>query len=65
MINNGKYGHIIPAENIEILSDTMINMTKQECTMEQITDAHKYAVEHFSWESICDKLYDYLTQMKS
>lgn len=58
MTNNGKYGKIIEAENIDALASEFLNSTKQEYEQEQIDELVSYAKEQFSWEKICEKLYN-------
>ena len=56
MTNNGKYGCVVEAENIDDLTRNIIDMTKREYDQNEINEMVKYAGEEFSWERICKKL---------
>ena len=57
MTNNGRYGKIIEAENVDALTKELLNAVKQEYDQQQVDELVKYANEQFSWERVCKKLY--------
>lgn len=57
MTNNGKYGKIIEADNIDVLTKELLNATKEEYDQQQIDELVRFANEQFSWERVCTKLY--------
>ena len=62
MTDHGHFGTIIPAGDVNALSDAMVQMSQQECSVTQIEEMHEYANMHFSWDRICEKLYEYLSK---
>lgn len=57
---DGKYGEIVPVENVEALARAMLDATKLEYTEDMAEEIATYAEEFFSWRKICEKLQEYL-----
>lgn len=58
--NAGKYGTVVPVDDLEKLADAML-MASQKAYSQELTDEmQKYAVDKFSWENICKKIYQML-----
>lgn len=57
MTNNWKYGFIVEKDNIDDLTNKMIEMTKYDFNQEEINEMVTYAKQEFSWEGICEILY--------
>ena len=55
--NNGKYGYVVAADDIDGLAKAMVRITKDDYSEEAITEIKQYAKEIFSWDVICGKLY--------
>lgn len=62
MTNDGEFGQIVPADNIDALCEAMINETKREFNFEEVYKIHQYAKVQFSWSRICNTLYSYLSE---
>lgn len=56
----GRYGQIIPVDNVDAWAQAMVDAAKLEYTKEGAEEIADYAKEHFSWERICMKLQNYL-----
>ena len=62
MTDNGKYGKIIKPDDVDLLSEAMIEATRTEYTHKDICERVDYAKKMFSWEKICEQLYDAMEQ---
>lgn len=62
MTDNGKYGKIIKSDDVDLLSEAMIEATRTEYTHKDICERVDYAKKMFSWEKICEQLYDAMEQ---
>ena len=58
----GKYGQIIPVDNVEDLATAMVEATKKTYTSQEAQEIANYAKEHFSWMKICEKLQQYIIE---
>lgn len=58
MTDNGKYGRIIKPDDVDLLSEAMVEATGIEYTHNDICERVDYAKKMFSWEKICEQLYD-------
>lgn len=63
MTDNGKYGKIIKPDDVDLLSEAMIEATRTEYTQKDICERVDYAKKMFSWEKICEQLYDAMEQV--
>lgn len=60
MTRSGKYGHIIPADDVEALSDALVEATREQISKDKILEIKGYADEQFSWSAICNSLHEML-----
>lgn len=65
MTNNEKYGEIVETGNIDALSNALIRTTQRDYRQDEINDIVDYAVSLFSWDRICDKLYNEMNNVMS
>ena len=63
MTDNGKYGKIIKPDDVDLLSEAMVEATRTEYTHKDICERVDYAKKMFSWEKICEQLYDAMEQV--
>ena len=63
--NDGKYGQIVPADNISALAQAMLQATQCTYTSEKASEIAEYAREHLAWDKICRKLYEYMTDQEA
>lgn len=57
MTANGKYGRIVEPDNVDELSEAILDATKLEFASKDIFEQVAYAKEMFSWEKICEQLH--------
>jgi Glycosyltransferase len=62
LTDNGKYGTIIPPDNVEILTSAIIEETKKDVNDEQAMKIESYIQENFSWSNICNRIYELLLE---
>lgn len=58
MTASGKYGRIIKPDDVDELSEALLDATKVEYTSKDTCERVDYAKEMFSWEKICEQLYE-------
>ena len=63
MTNEERYGRIVPVDNIEALSDAMLEATTRKYDEIETKEIVEYAKKIFSWDSICQELNDYLVDI--
>lgn len=61
--NAGKYGKIVETDNVNALSEALIEATKETYLAETSVEMATYAHEMFSWEKVCEELYRYLKEL--
>ena len=54
--NGGKFGHIVPADDVEKLAATMLQSVNEDAGQERLDEMYQYAIDEFSWKRICGKL---------
>jgi Glycosyltransferase len=64
MTRKGKYGLIIPVNDINALSNAMVEISKTKFSPELSAEISEYANKQFSWSIICNKLYNLLMNHK-
>lgn len=57
---DGKYGQIVPSEDVDLLCKALIKETKERTSREDILEIKEYADQNFSWSIICDSLHKML-----
>jgi len=62
MTSQGKYGKIVPADDVRALEEAMIEITNDNYSEEYILEISEYAKKNYSWDAICDRLYNILTK---
>lgn len=63
MICNGKYGTIVKAEDIDCLAESFVNTAKRIYTQDNIDEISLYANKLFSWDIICNQLYEAMNKI--
>lgn len=63
IVNEGKYGQVVPVDDIDAFAEAMFLETKKVYTNTEIQEMIKYAKANFSWENICSQLYRYLVDL--
>lgn len=63
MTCDGKYGTIVESENAEALCEAFVNITNKLYTQNEINEITYYGNKLFSWDIICDKLYNAMQEV--
>lgn len=61
---NRLFGEIIKTEDVAALSEALVKETKQIIEEDERKAIKEYADTNFSWNKICDQLYQYLIDVK-
>lgn len=64
MTCNGKYGKIIPVDNINALAEALRAEAAETYTDEMTSEIEKYAAENYSWKKICKALLEYMQDVE-
>lgn len=62
MTNKGKYGRIVPGEDVKALSEAMVQESKENYSSDLSKEIAAYAKLQFSWDRICEQLQGYLEE---
>lgn len=62
LTGNGRYGEIVPKDDVEALSNALVKMTYEKYDDSKIKEIKEYADRQFSWDIICEKLYHLLLE---
>lgn len=64
LTNDGKYGVTIKTNNVNAIAEAILLETRREVSDSEPMEISSYAKKYLSWETICDKLYRMMMEIK-